>query len=63
MSVKLRCVSALFLTIAGGHWFGARPAAAEEVGDGALEAVAYDVIIVPREGRTSRNEDVAISRR
>lgn len=59
MISRLRFVSALLVALAGSQWVGSYAASAEEVGaevgDGALQVVAYDVIIVPREGRTARS--------
>ena len=55
MTVKLRCVVALLVTVAGCQITVSRTASAEEVGDGWLQAAAYDVVIVPRAGRASRS--------
>ena len=60
MIVRLRrrwssFVPALMLAMAAVQLAGSRPVSAEEMDDGKLETAAYDVIIVPREGRTSRS--------
>ena len=58
MSFKLHIAftPALGLTVVlGGMVWGSVATSAEEVGDGHLQTAAYDVLIVPREGRTARS--------